>query len=407
MLAQGPLLLHPGACALACSIQTKLCPTALAALAFQQQQQQRAKCWLQKHDSEHEFEQEERKREQTYGCGQKLLDSVEDPKRKQNEQGQVEQPHRLDVQQECEKLEHFDRRQWQGQMQEQQQHEQLQATPKPLAQPKARGPQVSAAEQLWASASKSLSNMALPGKPLIVFDWDDTLLPTSVIRAELAAEAAFAAQAAVAGRMPSGRGEEEWAACAAAGVSALQKAKELGRVVIVTNAEEGWVESSAEKYLPGIVAELAGVPVISAASIFRPQGVPMRSWKMHCFRRIVEALQVEDILAGAFDFGEAQLVSIGDSLAERAAALAIAGAPHACWRATTVKLRERPTVHELSAQLEMCARSLSGILPIENNLDLRVSEDEDMRLEPMEHIQPSGLACFAGVIGKWAAHVCQ
>jgi hypothetical protein len=42
------------------------------------------------------------------------------------------------------------------------------------------------------------------------------------------------------------------------------KSKSLGRVIIVTNAAEGWVELSAKRFLPRVNAELNGIEIISA-----------------------------------------------------------------------------------------------------------------------------------------------
>jgi hypothetical protein len=47
----------------------------------------------------------------------------------------------------------------------------------------------------------------------------------------------------------------------------LKAAKMMGFTYIITNAAEGWVEASAEKFLPRVFEELEkGITIISARS---------------------------------------------------------------------------------------------------------------------------------------------
>jgi len=50
-----------------------------------------------------------------------------------------------------------------------------------------------------------------------------------------------------------------------AAVDLIRQAKKLGKVYIVTNAAEGWVELSAKRFLPLVNAELPNdITIISA-----------------------------------------------------------------------------------------------------------------------------------------------
>ena len=50
-------------------------------------------------------------------------------------------------------------------------------------------------------------------------------------------------------------------------VNLIKQAKQFGKVYIVTNAAEGWVELSAHRFLPKVCAELTSeIQIISARS---------------------------------------------------------------------------------------------------------------------------------------------
>ena len=51
-------------------------------------------------------------------------------------------------------------------------------------------------------------------------------------------------------------------------VKMLNRAMEFGTVVIITNAETGWVELSAKRYMPRVLPVLANIPIVSARTTF-------------------------------------------------------------------------------------------------------------------------------------------
>lgn len=48
----------------------------------------------------------------------------------------------------------------------------------------------------------------------------------------------------------------------------LSAAAKMGRVFVITNAMTGWVEYSAQKYLPGLLNALQNVTIVSARDRF-------------------------------------------------------------------------------------------------------------------------------------------
>ena len=55
---------------------------------------------------------------------------------------------------------------------------------------------------------------------------------------------------------------------ATAAAETLRLAKQLGTVVLVTNAERGWIELSCQKFLPTLYPLLEDVKVLSARTTY-------------------------------------------------------------------------------------------------------------------------------------------
>lgn len=120
----------------------------------------------------------------------------------------------------------------------------------------------------------------LPGafprhRTLIFFDWDDTLCPTTWIRELLKGHMADSMEWVV-----SNESDQDWryeipawffhplpdmpdirdqiAALQRSVIDVLNKAQSLGVVVIVTNAVQGWVETTTKKWLPHLKEYILG-----------------------------------------------------------------------------------------------------------------------------------------------------
>ncbi len=64
----------------------------------------------------------------------------------------------------------------------------------------------------------------------------------------------------------------------------LTTALSFGEVIIITNAEMGWVELSAKKFIPGVVGLLEHVHILSARTTYEAMypDSPLK-WKVHFF----------------------------------------------------------------------------------------------------------------------------
>jgi hypothetical protein len=169
---------------------------------------------------------------------------------------------------------------------------------------------------------------------LLIIDWDDTVLPTSYLATEGVLRSAD----------PIPKGIRLDLRKYAKRVKAtLQLLAAHGRVVIVTNAEEGWVERSCGRFLPELEVVIRALPRISA----RPFGleesdeVNPQEWKADAFVTLAQ-MHFATAPAGHTVF------SLGDSIYEREAVHRTS--ERLGITAQSVKLLEHPSLEELEAE---------------------------------------------------------
>jgi len=148
-------------------------------------------------------------------------------------------------------------------------------------------------------ASKTEARITPPGASSrkhteLIFDWDDTLLPSTwLVKQGLRLdfpEVIPANVRPILKRLENGI------------IALLTSAQQFGKVVIITNAETGWVELSAQRFIPGVVPYLQNIKVLSARSTFESQYPEPFDWKVAAFRQEVgkfvtetqEAFQLEN-----------------------------------------------------------------------------------------------------------------
>ncbi len=105
-----------------------------------------------------------------------------------------------------------------------------------------------------------------------MFDYDDTILASSWLAQNglrLDGNEPVPAEA-----------QKQLSQLAASAAKLLQHAQAYGEVVIITNAETGWVELSAKKFMPSLLPILAKTRVISARSTYESQYASPLEWKV-------------------------------------------------------------------------------------------------------------------------------
>lgn len=215
---------------------------------------------------------------------------------------------------------------------------------------------------------------------VIMFDWDDTLLASSFLsargyRVDCVESPATVGDSSDAAQI---RAQEQ---CV---VALLTLALSYGTVNIVTNAEVGWVELSAQKFMPSVLPLLQKVTVLSARSTFEPAypEAPLK-WKYYAFHdRLRSAFgdSCMDSRAAEADIAmqhiahemKRNIVSFGDSHVEREAIRAVTRGVLG-WRCKSVKFAERPTVEQLRRQLELVTNCFHYIATHPADLDLQLT----------------------------------
>jgi hypothetical protein len=229
-----------------------------------------------------------------------------------------------------------------------------------------------------AAASKPSPAPVFSSNTVIMFDWDDTLLASSFLssrgyRVDSASPSPADADPNDAAQLKA----LEQAVC-----SLLKLAMSYGHVNIVTNAETGWVELSAQKFMPAVLPLLSQVTVLSARSTYEPAhpDAPLK-WKFYAFHERLRSAFGAGCMDGRVAEGtpvdqsgemKKNIASFGDSHVEREAIRAVTRGVVG-WRCKSVKFAERPTIEQLRRQLELVSNCFHYIVTHSADLDLQLT----------------------------------
>jgi hypothetical protein len=263
-----------------------------------------------------------------------------------------------------------------------------------------------------------------PEQTLILFDWDDTLCPSNWIRENRPALSFFKPA-------PQDEKFQKPLRELQKHVEAVLKlALRLGKVIIVTNAMEPWVETSCRNFLPHLMPYVLDIPIIYARSVFdqyhcdtmrRNQGSAFNRSssgsrggsaalpglytasgqnKLGSYNARMAMQQVDEMapqrwkelafeqeIAGFYSRYQHQswknVISIGDSIFERDAVRRVVvnrpSAKKKC-RTKTAKLLDEPEIEELIAQVKVIHDALGLMVQYDGNLDIEIDE-EDLKLD--------------------------
>jgi len=200
---------------------------------------------------------------------------------------------------------------------------------------------------------------------LVFFDWDDTLLPTSWISQQgwLNADGNLVDRP---DEIILSREQQVLLQELEVKVEhTLLMAMRYGRVVIVTNAADGWVEMSCAAFMPGLRPLLDDIDIISARSSYASPGDGPAEWKRRAFADVIDAVFDDE--------SRPNVISIGDSVYEHAALAAAIKCMPNC-RSKTLKLLESPDIRQLSEEHDLLFQHLD-VVAHEDHLDLEVAPE--------------------------------
>lgn len=217
---------------------------------------------------------------------------------------------------------------------------------------------------------RAVQMLAVGGAPVFIFDWDDTLLPTTAIRAIRSPN-----------RPLQPLDPADMQDHAELVDKTLRAARAVGHVYIVTMSKNNWVLRSAEKYLPGLdmpnLIEELGITVYYAQDEEQscPGAIAAEDWG--ALKRASMARCLQDWRLSNSDLTapepELNVISIGDSDAEQKALKTLLG-ERAIDRplCKTVKLMDEPTLDQLSRQLQVLPSWFERMARANKNFDLNV-----------------------------------
>jgi len=193
-----------------------------------------------------------------------------------------------------------------------------------------------------------------PGETVIIFDWDDTLLCSSAILLQ-----------------QWNPWQLQQLEKAIAGI--LRIAMRLGETLIVTNGKESWVQESAKRFLPRLLPTLERLTIRSARADYEKAfpGNPLM-WKCQAFLTILGGIRGGLVPRD----NTLNVVVLGDSPVEMAAARRAAKELGGTLLVKTVKFVESPSIAELVGELHQVALQLANIVFEGKNLDVRLNSLE-------------------------------
>jgi len=195
-------------------------------------------------------------------------------------------------------------------------------------------------------------------KTVIFWDWDDTLLCSSFLSSE-----GYRLDSCMNGADDLMRQLKDLETSV---IKVLERSMLRGEVHIVTNAETGWVQLSAQKFLPGVLPLLNKIQIVSARSTYEAMfpDSPLK-WKYCAFQeRLGTLLQATEI--------NKHIISFGDSHVEREAIRAVTkDCPSTITK--SIKFAERPTIEQLQRQVELATDCFGYIHSHNGDLDLCMS----------------------------------
>jgi len=194
----------------------------------------------------------------------------------------------------------------------------------------------------------------------LIFDWDDTVLPSSWVQGQglrLDAESQV-----------SEWQREQLAEVAQAAGETLRIAKQLGTVVIVTNAERGWIELSCQKFMPTLYPSLESLKLLSARTTYEsPELASPLDWKLCAFDAEIRQVFGAEVIVKPER--RKNVLSFGDSVHEREALLRTTAKLPNC-RSKSLKFVERPDIGQICKQHSLVTSCFDHIVHHDGNLDL-------------------------------------
>lgn len=195
---------------------------------------------------------------------------------------------------------------------------------------------------------------------IFIFDWDDTVLPSSWVQQQglrLDEESKLTEYQ-----------RQQLSEVANVVSETLRIAKRNGTVVLVTNAERGWIELSCQKFMPTLYPTLESVKLLSARTTYEsPSLSSPLDWKLCAFESEIRRVFGQSVVLEPER--RKNILSLGDSMNEREALLRACSSLPNC-RSKSLKFVERPDISQICKQHSLITGCFDRIVHHDGNLDL-------------------------------------
>lgn len=192
---------------------------------------------------------------------------------------------------------------------------------------------------------------------ILIFDWDDTVLPSTWL-VEMGLTLCESS-------IPTASHMALLDKVAERTAQTLAVAKRYGKVVLVTNAEHGWIEMSCQKFLPSLYPFLQDVKIFSARSTYEHKGVASPfEWKYLAFES-----EIRGFYESFTSDRRKNVISFGDSAHEREALIRVTQHMQNC-HTKSLKFVERPDVEQILKEHELITGCFRHIVHHDGNLDM-------------------------------------
>ena len=204
-------------------------------------------------------------------------------------------------------------------------------------------------------------NVWMPGQKtkihnnLFIFDWDDTLLPTSFLNKEEIINNEDLPEEYT----------ELFSILEKSVLKILNLSLKKGDVYIITNSSIGWVQFSAEKYYPKLKSIINKINIISARNEYE-DSYPgeAKLWKQKAFLNLKNKINLN--LA-------TNIICIGDSIFELEAGKILASKINNSF-IKTIKLKQNPCPEDLVKQLDLIGNKFDYIYSQIRNMSIRIDK---------------------------------
>lgn len=228
----------------------------------------------------------------------------------------------------------------------------------------------------------SQADFASMDQTIIIFDWDDTLCPSTWMRKH----AQFDSEGHLKAKLDN-ETRHELQMLADQVTPLIEAAQELGKVIVVTNAKRPWVDTSCRNFLPSCKNTIKPIPVMYALELLKDLDQQKIDKDGACLLTETKARAMKAAVTDFYSRYPNQswknIISIGDAFFEHDAIRQVSrDRPHIegfqkkC-RTKTVKLLEGPSIAGMVVQLSIIESWLAKIVQLDNDVDIDLSADEE------------------------------